>query len=241
MTRKIQIHRYRFSMPEVARAMLGDDIQDCEEWQIRTDHGMVLIDVIEPADAGQQQAPAPEAEAAPRDGMMTLEEALEVLRLVGDEDYAVLIEEEIRKRKEREAPAETAEAANPAEAGGVGSSFAAEVNAAADAEQAASGQDEATDDGSDDPFWDSGDAEGEAAGEGSVKETDPHYWAKIAGIVCNERGFQKMLFASDKDEAAVKLRERCGIKSRRELDSDEAALRKFKDLRTEYAVWLDGG
>jgi hypothetical protein len=233
MTKQL-VDRFRFSIPEVARAMLEDQIEDCERWDIRVEGGMVIIDVVEPATA----------RAGGGAGAVTVDDALEVLRGLGDVDFAELMENEIGERKDRARPttSEAGEDTPAEETGGIASTFKAETDAAVDQieDEAAA---EAEDDGSNDPFWDEP-PEGEASeeeDEGSVQQTDPHYWAKIAGIICGQPGFWKFIFASNKDEAAVKLRQKCGIESRRELDTNQDALIKFKDLKAEYAVWLDGG
>lgn len=64
--------------------------------------------------------------------------------------------------------------------------------------------------------------------------------AKKAGILCNEGGFQRFCDASNPEEAAQYLYQRCGIKSRAHLDHDDEAARIFRDIEAEYRVWLTG-
>lgn len=71
--------------------------------------------------------------------------------------------------------------------------------------------------------------------------------AQQAGILCNEVAFRRWLAETapvdgiavfDLDMAADELRERCGVSSRRELDTDEAAAQRFRDMRSDYKLWL---
>lgn len=242
MTNRLMIDRFRFSIPEVARAMLGDEMVDCDHWEIRVEGGMVIIDVVEPEGAAR-------AETA---GDFTVDDAVGVLRDLGDADFAQLMEREIGIRKNPPAAEEAdqeeqeVEQEDVSKTGAVAANFAKEVEAQVVAEETArdgaadgEGDDHGDPDAESDPFWDNESNE-EEEGEGSVAETDPHRWAKIAGIICGERGFWKFIFATDKEEAAVKLRQKCGIESRRELDKNPEALAKFKDLKASYGAWLDG-
>jgi hypothetical protein len=254
MARDQKIKRFRFTFAEVVEAMLDGVIEDCAETRITIDAGMVAIDLIEPASLKAPAAPA-HAEKIER-AMMTLEEATKIFRMIGDNEFAEIMEAEIERRKKEQKASESVpavsesdeterenERAAVAHAGGVAASFKAEVDAAADAETAAS--EAASEDENDehDPFWDSdaGDDDQPKTPEEQVPEDNPHRWAQIAGILCNEGAFQKFLFATNKDEAAVKLREKCGVKSRSEIDGNPAAIAKLKDLRATYSVWLDGG
>lgn len=223
MPQKIFIDRYRFTVEEVAKTMLNlYDLEiDCQGYEIHVDKGMLLIDVIEPASAGQAQV-ASEAKPEP----------------------ATQHKPEPDGELGAGSPLERSDEA----AGGIASQFKAEADAAADAETAASDSTEETDEedhGDGDPFWDPGadDQAGDDASEMSESAEDqPRQtnWAQIAGILCGEVPFQKFMFATNAEEAAVKLRKHCGVESRAQIPGNEEAIRKLKDLRTEYSVWLDG-
>jgi hypothetical protein len=66
---------------------------------------------------------------------------------------------------------------------------------------------------------------------------------KRAGILCRTREFQLWLIetgaATEKTEAAAveALYELCGIKSRTELNGNEAAKEQFHNMVTEYEQW----
>lgn len=68
--------------------------------------------------------------------------------------------------------------------------------------------------------------------------------ARAAGILCNEGGFWQFLAekgdyqASSSGEAASYVRLICGVTSRAELDTNEDAGRKWRDLKTDYDIWL---
>ncbi|CUH68646.1 hypothetical protein TG4357_03716 [Thalassovita gelatinovora] len=69
--------------------------------------------------------------------------------------------------------------------------------------------------------------------------------AQQAGILCNDPRFQR--FAATRcgapgeqfnaSAAAEYLRQCCGIDSRRQLGTDQAAQQKFQTLRTEFDAW----
>lgn len=56
-----------------------------------------------------------------------------------------------------------------------------------------------------------------------------------AAILCTNPRFQAWLGASDADEAAQVLRERCQVASRRDLDTDRQAAKRFHALRRTFA------
>lgn len=72
---------------------------------------------------------------------------------------------------------------------------------------------------------------------------DGHYFtpprkptlARVAGQLCTNPRFQAWLGASDADEAAHLLRQRCGVSSRRELDLNKQAAERFHALRRAFA------
>lgn len=63
--------------------------------------------------------------------------------------------------------------------------------------------------------------------------------ARVAGILCNNPDFQEHLGATCPESAAAALRRQCGIASRRELDRNPEAARKFHELRREFAYRED--
>lgn len=42
------IHRHFFTVPEVAKLLLGEHADDCDAWEIRCEDGEVIVDVIGP-------------------------------------------------------------------------------------------------------------------------------------------------------------------------------------------------
>lgn len=73
--------------------------------------------------------------------------------------------------------------------------------------------------------------------------------AQMAGILCNEVPFRRWLAETgdyegiavlDLDMAADAVREKCGIASRADLDRDEAAAQRFRDMKADYKLWRDG-
>ncbi|WP_338615527.1 hypothetical protein [Pigmentiphaga sp. CHJ604] len=62
-----------------------------------------------------------------------------------------------------------------------------------------------------------------------------HHLARVAGQLCANPRFQSWLGASDADEAAQVLRERCQVASRRELDANPAAAERFHAVRKAFA------
>lgn len=215
MPKKLLIDRFVFSVAEAARVLLADLVEDCHSWEIRVEDGMLYVDVIEPASAsqaGEDEEASPALQAATANA----DEAAEAQEVESDEIEADRLP-----------------------AGSIGSEFAAEVEAAADAEEAEK------DEGDEDPFWDTSDGEANDSPAETTVDGEPTgkkraTLAQLAGILCNEGGFQKFIYASNKDEAAVKLRAKCGVESRADLDKDEAAGRKFRDLKRDYDLWLGG-
>lgn len=69
--------------------------------------------------------------------------------------------------------------------------------------------------------------------------------AQQAGMLCNDeqfRTFAGQQFLSSKVQVsptatAEFIRRHCGVDSRRDLDTDDAASRKFQTLRTEFDAW----
>jgi hypothetical protein len=71
--------------------------------------------------------------------------------------------------------------------------------------------------------------------------------AQRAGILCNEGAFWKFLnerytregdYVESINRAAIEVRKICEISSRLQLDHDEEAARKFKDLESSYKAWM---
>lgn len=71
--------------------------------------------------------------------------------------------------------------------------------------------------------------------------------AQKAGILCSEGAFRRYLAEIgeydgirmlDLDMAADELRNICGVESRADLDHNEEAARKFKDLEASYKAWM---
>lgn len=75
--------------------------------------------------------------------------------------------------------------------------------------------------------------------------------AQQAGILCNDPVFQKWAYEEygtyiedgrlhAADNAAAFVRAECFVQSRADLDGNEAAARKFRDLRADFKLWLSG-
>lgn len=63
-------------------------------------------------------------------------------------------------------------------------------------------------------------------------------YAQQAGIMCSEGAFRQFVEAKDEEAAAQFIREHCGVLSRRHLDHNDEAARKFLDLKADYEIWL---
>lgn len=63
--------------------------------------------------------------------------------------------------------------------------------------------------------------------------------SRLAGMLCNNKGFQAFLNVEDSDSAAKRLRELCNVESRRELDSNAEAAKRFQQIRRTFAYGED--
>lgn len=90
-------------------------------------------------------------------------------------------------------------------------------------------------------------AESAAAGGGtSPAVTDarrsargrPFPLATRAAMRCAEKSFQTFLGVDGASAAAVELRARCGVASRKQFDTEEAARERWRALDGRYAAWL---
>lgn len=73
----------------------------------------------------------------------------------------------------------------------------------------------------------------------------PRPLSQVSAILCGIVAFRRYLFEAfnlgaipTKDEAADIVREKCGVRSRSELDTDEAAASNFRHLRNGYDAWM---
>ncbi|TIN76714.1 hypothetical protein [Mesorhizobium sp.] len=70
--------------------------------------------------------------------------------------------------------------------------------------------------------------------------------AQRAAISCGEKGFWTFIgkkfgvTIGSADEAAAWLKAQCGIKSRVDLDYDEAKADNFREIDKSYRLWLEG-
>ncbi|TIS37559.1 hypothetical protein [Mesorhizobium sp.] len=70
--------------------------------------------------------------------------------------------------------------------------------------------------------------------------------AQRAAIACGEKGFWTFISkkydvtVASADEAAAWLKAQCGVKSRVDLDYDEAKADNFRDIDKSYRLWLEG-
>ncbi|RWC91707.1 MAG: hypothetical protein EOS72_03370 [Mesorhizobium sp.] len=63
--------------------------------------------------------------------------------------------------------------------------------------------------------------------------------AQRAGILCNEGAFRLWAEVQTPDAAKAFIYRRCGVESRVDLDHEEEAATKFKEMCVEYQVWLE--
>ena len=84
------------------------------------------------------------------------------------------------------------------------------------------------------PATDVGPPRPEAAAAGRPALTPGEKLVQMAGMLCEDIRFQEWLRAMDADAAATLVRIHCGIASRRELATNEAAQRKFNELVARY-------
>lgn len=61
--------------------------------------------------------------------------------------------------------------------------------------------------------------------------------AQQAGIMGGEAAFQAYVQVNDNSTAAEQIRQWCGVKSRAELDHNEIAAAKFRELKRAYEAW----
>lgn len=80
-------------------------------------------------------------------------------------------------------------------------------------------------------------------------EDEPHKpprpLSQVSAILCNIVAFRRFLHEEHGfdviptvDEAADWVREHCGVQSRREFDTDDAAAANFRHLRNAYDAWM---
>lgn len=62
-----------------------------------------------------------------------------------------------------------------------------------------------------------------------------------AGRLCRQPSFQAFLGVPDANAAAIHVRRVCGIKSRRELDTNVRAARRFHTMRRQFAYGSQNG
>jgi hypothetical protein len=74
----------------------------------------------------------------------------------------------------------------------------------------------------------------------------PRPLSQVSAILCNIVAFRRFLHEQHGfdviptvDEAADWVREHCGVQSRREFDTDDAAASNFRSLRGEYTAWME--
>lgn len=67
-----------------------------------------------------------------------------------------------------------------------------------------------------------------------------HPVSQWLGIRCAEPVFQEFLGVSNTEEAAQKVRDICGVKSRSEIEASPEAMIQFNKLRMKYSNHLEG-
>lgn len=84
----------------------------------------------------------------------------------------------------------------------------------------------------------------EPESEDNVGPRPPKALAQRAAILGTLQPFRRFLSETGgvdiigPDEAAVEIKRRCGITSRKELDSNEIAARHFRNICTDYDNWM---
>lgn len=74
----------------------------------------------------------------------------------------------------------------------------------------------------------------------------PRPLSQVSAILCGIVAFRRFIMEQydgwdqmpTADEAADWLREKCGVQSRREFDTDENAAANFRDIRSKYSAWM---
>jgi hypothetical protein len=73
----------------------------------------------------------------------------------------------------------------------------------------------------------------------------PRPLSQVSAILCNIVAFRRFIHEEKGfeviptvDEAATWVREKCGVKSRSEFDTDETAAANFRRIRGEYDAWM---
>jgi hypothetical protein len=74
----------------------------------------------------------------------------------------------------------------------------------------------------------------------------PRPLSQVSAILCGIVAFRRFIMEQydgwdqmpTADEAADWLREECGVRSRREFDTDENAAANFRDIRSKYSAWM---
>jgi hypothetical protein len=92
-------------------------------------------------------------------------------------------------------------------------------------------------------------ADFESANEGSTPSPATKArkrWSELplsqqAAMRCNQKAFQEFCECPDKEWVEQHVRTVCGVSSRRELNTNEAAARKWRALDQEYELWLMAG
>lgn len=59
--------------------------------------------------------------------------------------------------------------------------------------------------------------------------------SKLAGMLCGNPQFQSYLGVTNSESAAAVVRRQCGVSSRRELDRNLEAARRFHEIRRAFA------
>jgi hypothetical protein len=74
----------------------------------------------------------------------------------------------------------------------------------------------------------------------------PRPLSQVSAILCNIVAFRRFIMEQydgwdqmpTVEEAADWLREQCGVQSRREFDTDDAAAANFRNIRAQYSAWM---
>jgi len=60
-----------------------------------------------------------------------------------------------------------------------------------------------------------------------------------AAILCGETAFLAFLKVKSKEEADAKIKQHCGVSSKRELDQDETKQMMFRTIESKFEAWRE--
>ncbi len=79
-----------------------------------------------------------------------------------------------------------------------------------------------------------------ASGDKPRREFHLLPYAQQAALKCGDKGFQRFLGVLNEHEAAIKVREECGVRSRAEIESDEQAKNRWHGIMRDFDQYQRG-